>query len=266
MDLYRLAEAELRRARLIDSQQTTPRAIEDFTLIEARTRMSRAFVTKTSFTAGELDPLLRGRLDLKAQEDGAARLRNVVVHPSGGVSRRPGLRLVAPCPVRCASSTFEAPTAASSLAFGAVPPRHPRAAARSSMRSPTRCGDRREIADLSAARWGDRLLICHPAVPPKELVRNGVSGWQLRDWSTSSRSTTTASRAACARSRASSAPEIAIHVNDATATKIAAGSFVSLLTSEPVFTPDHIDAVIAVKGKQIRIVNPTRSNRSGRSA
>ena len=57
--------------------------------------MSRAFVTKTSFTAGELDPLLRGRLDLKAQEDGAARLRNVVVHPTGGVSRRPGLRLIA---------------------------------------------------------------------------------------------------------------------------------------------------------------------------
>ena len=26
--------------------------------------MSRAFLTKTSFTAGELDPLLRGRLDL----------------------------------------------------------------------------------------------------------------------------------------------------------------------------------------------------------
>ena len=33
--------------------------------------MGRAFVTKTSFTAGELDPLLQGRLDLKALEDGA---------------------------------------------------------------------------------------------------------------------------------------------------------------------------------------------------
>ena len=40
-----------------------------------------------------------------------------------------------------------------------------------------------EVAGISAARWGDRLLLCHPAVPPKELVRNGVSGWQLRDWS-----------------------------------------------------------------------------------
>ena len=36
MDLHRLAEAELRSARLIDSQQATPRAFDDFTLIAAR--------------------------------------------------------------------------------------------------------------------------------------------------------------------------------------------------------------------------------------
>jgi hypothetical protein len=36
MDLYRLAESELRSARLIDSQQTPPRAFDDFTLIAAR--------------------------------------------------------------------------------------------------------------------------------------------------------------------------------------------------------------------------------------
>ena len=36
MALSRLAEAELRSARLADSQQATPRAFEDFTLIEAR--------------------------------------------------------------------------------------------------------------------------------------------------------------------------------------------------------------------------------------
>lgn len=35
-DLLRLAEAELRQARLVDSQQATPRRIEDFTLIGAR--------------------------------------------------------------------------------------------------------------------------------------------------------------------------------------------------------------------------------------
>jgi hypothetical protein len=36
--LYKLASAELKIARLIDSQQSTPRAVEDFTLIAARSR------------------------------------------------------------------------------------------------------------------------------------------------------------------------------------------------------------------------------------
>lgn len=35
-ELVQLAEIELRRARLADSQQATPRRLEDFTLIEAR--------------------------------------------------------------------------------------------------------------------------------------------------------------------------------------------------------------------------------------
>lgn len=35
-ELLRLAEAELRLARLVDSQQATPRQIDDFTLIEVR--------------------------------------------------------------------------------------------------------------------------------------------------------------------------------------------------------------------------------------
>ena len=106
-------------------------------------------------------------------------------------------------------------------------------------------------------------------MPPKELIRNGVSGWQLRDWQYETvAATTTASRAACARSRASSGRRSRIHVNDATGAEIAAGSFVSLLTSEPVFTPDHIDAVILVKGKrhphrQPRPGEPARSVRRG---
>ena len=61
--------------------------------------MSRVLVAKTSFTAGELDPALLGRLDLKAQEDGAARLRNVIVQATGGVTRRPGSPESRPCQV-----------------------------------------------------------------------------------------------------------------------------------------------------------------------
>jgi hypothetical protein len=80
--------------------------------------MTRAFVTKTSFTSGELDPLLQGRLDLRAQEDGAAKLRNVVVHPTGGVSRRPGLRLAAPLPGTVRLIGFDGPDGGELVALG----------------------------------------------------------------------------------------------------------------------------------------------------
>ena len=46
---------------------------------------------KTSFAAGELAPELLGRGDLRAWENGARRLRNVFLQPTGGVTRRPGL-------------------------------------------------------------------------------------------------------------------------------------------------------------------------------
>lgn len=43
--------------------------------------MARLRVHKTSFAAGEVSPLLLGRRDLRAYENGASALRNVFVHP-----------------------------------------------------------------------------------------------------------------------------------------------------------------------------------------
>ena len=54
--------------------------------------MTRVNLLKTNFTAGEISPLLFGRGDLRAYDNGAAQLRNVFIHPTGGVYRRPGLR------------------------------------------------------------------------------------------------------------------------------------------------------------------------------
>lgn len=56
--------------------------------------MTTLRLLKTSFTAGEVAPPLLGRSDLAAYENGASRLRNVFIHPTGGVSRRAGLRHV----------------------------------------------------------------------------------------------------------------------------------------------------------------------------
>ncbi len=56
--------------------------------------MTRQRLSKTNFTAGEIAPQLLGRGDLTAYENGAALLRNVFILPTGGVTRRPGLRFV----------------------------------------------------------------------------------------------------------------------------------------------------------------------------
>lgn len=47
---------------------------------------------KTNFVAGEQDPLLRSRSDVKAYFNGAEYLRNVIVLPQGGVRSRSGTR------------------------------------------------------------------------------------------------------------------------------------------------------------------------------
>jgi len=62
--------------------------------------MTRINTLKTNFSAGELSPRLAGRPDLAAYRDGARRLRNVTVHPTGGLSRRPGLQRVQASPAR----------------------------------------------------------------------------------------------------------------------------------------------------------------------
>ena len=63
---------------------------------------------KASFAAGELSDELLGRADLRAYENGARRLRNVFILPTGGVRRRPGLAHVATIsgPGRLASFEF----------------------------------------------------------------------------------------------------------------------------------------------------------------
>lgn len=56
--------------------------------------MPRARIIQTSFTGGELNPVLYGRVDLETYYKGAAKLENVLILPQGGVQRRPGLSYI----------------------------------------------------------------------------------------------------------------------------------------------------------------------------
>ena len=56
--------------------------------------MPRSAPSLTSFVAGEISPRLEGRVDLEKYRSGAAELLNMVVHPHGGASRRPGTEYI----------------------------------------------------------------------------------------------------------------------------------------------------------------------------
>ena len=54
--------------------------------------MARFIDFQTNFSTGELDPLLRARVDLEQYNNALAKATNVVIQPQGGMKRRPGTR------------------------------------------------------------------------------------------------------------------------------------------------------------------------------
>ena len=56
--------------------------------------MSRFVSIQTNFSTGELDPLLRARVDLTAYTNALEKATNVVCQPQGGIRRRPGSRFI----------------------------------------------------------------------------------------------------------------------------------------------------------------------------
>jgi hypothetical protein len=60
--------------------------------------MPRFVDVQTNFSTGELDPLLRARIDLQQYNNALAKATNVVIQPQGGLRRRPGLKYLAELP------------------------------------------------------------------------------------------------------------------------------------------------------------------------
>lgn len=60
--------------------------------------MARFVTMQTNFTAGELDPLIRARNDLKSYGNALEKATNVVCQPQGGITRRSGTRYITALP------------------------------------------------------------------------------------------------------------------------------------------------------------------------
>lgn len=60
--------------------------------------MARFIDFQTNFSTGELDPLLRARVDIPQYENALAKATNVVIQPQGGMRRRPGAKHIIELP------------------------------------------------------------------------------------------------------------------------------------------------------------------------
>ena len=141
--------------------------------------MAQTRTLKTSFTAGELAPELLGRPDLRAYANGARRLRNVFIQPTGGVTRRPGLRHVALLPGAAKLIAFEFNTEQTYLLVltdgtlrvfvGDAPVAQVAGPWTAAM-----------LPQLAFTQSADTLLLCHPDMPPQRVTRTPYSATEDR--------------------------------------------------------------------------------------
>jgi hypothetical protein len=144
--------------------------------------MTRLKQTQTNFTAGEVSPDLLGRGDLRAYENGANRLRNVVIQPTGGVTRRAGLRYVATAPGNGRLIAFEFATNQTALLV------------LSDVRMDVYVNNvfvtnlvtpwvTSAIPQVTWTQSADTLLLAHPDLPPMRLTRSSAGVWSLNVFS-----------------------------------------------------------------------------------
>jgi hypothetical protein len=196
--------------------------------------MAATRTLKTSFTAGEVAAELLGRPDLRAYANGARRLRNVFIQPTGGVQRRPGLRHIAalPGPVRLIAFEFNTEQTYL-LAF-------------------QHGGMRVYVADAEVAvvpgpwqgwmlpqlGWtqsADTLLLTHPEMPPQRITRTGHTSWTVQGW------TFTAEPF-----HRFAPPSVELEPSGTTGA-------ITLLATAEVFLPGHVGHRFRIRGKRVAI-------------
>jgi hypothetical protein len=205
--------------------------------------MTRAFVSQTNFSAGELDPRMLGRTDLRAYENAAAKLRNVVVETTGGVRRRPGMAYIATAAGPGRLVDLETgPEFAYLLAFSDFQIDVYRdGVLRATVVAPW---TEQEIAQIAWAQLGDSLLITHPDVPPQQLRRESDTVWTIDQWVFGQ-----------TPDGVTAEPFARYADADVEMQSTATTGTVTLNTSADVFVAEHLGGIVRMNGKQIELTN-----------
>ena len=189
--------------------------------------------TKTNFTAGELAPELLGRADLRAFENGARRLRNVVIQPTGGVARRPGLHHVAILPGMARLLPFEFNTEQTYLMV-LTDGKLAVYAADLKIAELIAPWTETMLPQIGFTQNADTLLLTHPDMHSQKVQRSNT-GWSITPWSFT--------QEAFFRF---AAPEV-------TLTPSALNGTITISASAPAFAVEHIGVRLRISGKRVLV-------------
>lgn len=136
---------------------------------------------KTNFTAGELSYCMLGRGDLRAYENGALFLRNVFINPTGGVTRRAGLRYIDTLegPGRLISFSFNTEQNYMFVVMDQVIWIYMNEQKVAELETPWL---EKDIPELRWTQSADTLLIAHQDYPLKKITRSSHTQWTIEDW------------------------------------------------------------------------------------
>lgn len=143
--------------------------------------MSMQMSVKTNFTAGQVSSHIFGRGDLSIFENGARTLQNVIIHPTGGVSRRRGLQLLDFLPDNGRLVPFEFNSEQTYL-LCFLPQKlriYREDLLLAELDSPWA---EAQIPNINWTQSADTLLVVHPDVAPRKICRYDGDLWKIEEW------------------------------------------------------------------------------------
>ncbi|MCB9965723.1 MAG: hypothetical protein H6855_06550 [Rhodospirillales bacterium] len=204
--------------------------------------MTRIRDIKTTFTAGAVSRDLLGRSDLNAYANGALELQNLFIFPTGGVTRRAGLRYIDTAPGQGRLIAFEFNTEQTYLLvlsddqidiyFGGIK--------QTSLSAPWAAADIQQVAWTQSA---DTLLLTHPEYPPQKLTRNSGGVWTLAEWGYFEDNSVRFQ------------PYYKFADSAVTLTPSGTSGTITLTASQNVFDPAHETTRLRINGKEVLITD-----------
>jgi hypothetical protein len=136
---------------------------------------------QTNFSSGEVDPLLRMRVDTGAYQNGAATLRNCSLLNTGGVSRRAGTRYLATLTTDSRLLPFEF-SSSERYVFALSNNRLDVFSTSGTLLTTITSGvpwTGAQLRQISYTQAADVMILCHPSWAPRVVRRTGATSFTI---------------------------------------------------------------------------------------